>query len=313
MRKKISFAIPCYNSANTIGNVIAEIHRTLDNSEAYDFEIITVVDGSPDNVYDVLAQLAKEDGCLRVINLAKNFGQANARMASFSYASGDYIVCLDDDGQCPVDKVLDLVKPLEEGYDISMADYPKKKQSLFKNIGSSFNKFTTRIVLDVPRDFRSSNFFAMKRFVKEQVILYKNPYPFMDGLISQATNKIAYVSMEERERQEGSTGYTFSKLVKLWMNGFTAFSVVPLRLSSLIGFICAFAGFVFGIITIIRKLVIVDIHVGWSSTISIMLFIGGLLMLMLGMIGEYVGRIYISINDAPQFVVRDTVNIENEQ
>lgn len=311
MKKLLSFAIPCYNSSKTIGFVINEIEATLKDCELYDYEIITVVDGSPDNVYDVLAEMAEKNPKIKVVSLSKNFGQANARMATLFYSTGDYIVCLDDDGQCPVNEVLKLIEPLERGYDISIADYPKKKQSLFKNFGSAVNKYTTRILLDVPKDFRSSNFYAIKKFLCEQIIRYNNPYPFIDGLVSQATRSIAYVRMAERERISGKSGYNISKLLKLWLNGFTAFSVKPLRISSLIGVFCAFIGFLFGIYSIIRKLVVPGINIGWTSTISIMLFIGGLIMLMLGMIGEYIGRIYISINNSPQYVVKETINIDD--
>lgn len=312
MKKLISFAIPCYRSEKTVTSVIEEIREAINKvSDRYDYEVVAVVDGSPDNVFEVLKNIAQDDEKIKVVNLAKNYGQSNAKISALRHATGDYIVLLDDDGQCPVDKTVDLVEPLEQGYDISFADYPVKKQSWFKNFGSKINTYTSRIVLDVPKGFHSSNFYAMKSFVRDQIVLYKNPYPYMDGLISQITKSIAYVPMEERERISGSTGYTFKKLLALWLNGFTAFSVVPLRVSSLVGVICAIAGFIFGIITIIRKLVIVDISVGWSSTISIMLFIGGLIMLMLGMIGEYIGRIYISINDAPQYVERETINVNN--
>ena len=119
--------------------------------------------------------------------------------------------------------------------------------------------------------------------------------------------------MAERDRLEGEGNYTLRKSLSLWVNGLTAFSVKPLRVSSLIGVICAIIGFIFGIITIIRKIVYTNISVGWSSTVSIMLFIGGLIMLMLGMIGEYIGRIYISINNSPQYVIRETINITNDQ
>ncbi|MBQ7740844.1 MAG: glycosyltransferase, partial [Eubacterium sp.] len=276
----------------------------------YDYEIITVVDGSPDNVFEVLNEYAKTDKKIKVVNLTKNFGQANARMATLKYATGEYVVCLDDDGQCPVNEVVRLVEPLENGYDISIADYPHKKQSLLKNLGSFFNKISTRILLDVPKDYRSTNFFAMKNYLCREIQRYKNPYPFIDGLVSQTTNKIAYVPMEERERISGKTGYNLRKLISLWLNGFTAFSVVPLRVSSILGIICAIIGFIFGIVTIIRKLIVTDIQVGWSSTVAIILFIGGLIMMMLGMIGEYIGRIYISINNSPQYVVKETINID---
>ncbi len=311
MKKLVSFAIPCYNSAQTILPVINEIEEEMSKTEQFDYEIVTAVDGSPDNVYDVLTAIANYNDKVKVVNLAKNFGQANARMATLRYTKGDYIVCMDDDGQCPVNHILEMLQPLEEGYDIAIADYPKKKQSAFKNIGSNFNKLTARVLLDVPKEFRFSNFFVMKRFLTNQVLEYTNPYPYMEGLISQSTRNIAYVPMEERERISGDTGYTLKKLVGLWLNGLTAFSVKPLRISSVVGMICAILGFIFGIVTVIRKLVIPDISVGWSSTVSIMLFMGGLLMLMLGMVGEYIGRIYISINNAPQYVVRQTLNVED--
>lgn len=313
MKKLISFAIPCYNSSNTIGFVINEIEMTLKDSALYDYEIVTVVDGSPDNVYEVLSEMAEKNHRIKVISLSKNFGQANARMATLGYSKGDFVVCLDDDGQCPVKEVLRLIEPLENGYDISIADYPKKKQSFFKNFGSVINKYTTRILLDVPKDFRSSNFYAIKKFLCNQIIKYNNPYPYIDGLVSQSSRNIAYVKMEERDRISGKTGYNFKKLLKLWLNGFTAFSVAPLRFSSFVGIVCAIIGFIFGVVTVIRKLIIPDINVGWTSTISVMLFIGGLIMLMLGMIGEYIGRIYISLNNAPQYVIRDTINTDEDK
>lgn len=312
MKKLVSFAIPCYNSSQTILQVINEIEARMSETEVFDYEIVTAVDGSPDNVYDVLSAIANYNDKVKVVNLAKNFGQANARMATIKFAQGDYIVCMDDDGQCPVNYIFDLLQPLEEGYDIAIADYPRKKQSVLKNFGSDINKFTSRILLDVPKDFRFSNFFAMKKFLANQILKYDNPYPYMEGLVSQSTRNISYVPMEERERISGNTGYTLKKLVGLWLNGLTAFSVKPLRISSVVGMICAFIGFIFGIVTVIRKLVIPDISVGWSSIVSIMLFMGGLLMLMLGMVGEYIGRIYISMNNAPQYVVRQTINIKDE-
>ena len=311
--KKISFVIPCYKSEKTVLSVIDEIDGIFMNNSSYEYEIITAVDGSPDNVYGVLCERAEIERRLKIINLSKNYGQANAQMAALKRITGDYVVLLDDDGQCPVDKVFELITPLLNGNDIAVAKYPKKTQSAFKNFGSYVNRITTHFLLDVNKDFELSNFLAMKSFVANQIASYETPFPFLDGFISQITKKIVYVPLDERERLDGKTGYTFSKLLGLWLNGFTSFSVKPLRVSSLVGVLCAIAGFIFGIVTIIRKLTLPDISVGWSSIISILLFMGGLIMLMLGMIGEYIGRIYISINKAPQFVVRNTVNIEENK
>lgn len=312
-KETISFTIPCYRSEKTVQYVINEIENIMSSSSDYEYEIIACVDGSPDNVFDVLSLQAEKNNRIKVVAFSKNFGQAHARIASLRYSSGDYVVCLDDDGQCPVDKIFDLLEPLKKGFDVSIADYPIQKQSAFKNFGSRVNNITTRFLLDVPSNFRLTNFYVMKRFVAKQITTYRNPYPFMDGLLSQATKRIAYVKMEERERIEGKTGYTFRKLFSLWLNGFTAFSVKPLRVSSLVGVLCAIVGFAYGIVTIIRKITLPNINVGWSSIVSIMLFMGGLIMLMLGMIGEYIGRIYISINNAPQYVVRDTINIDDNE
>ena len=308
--KKISFCIPCYGSENTIEYVIKEIIDVVSQkSEEFDYEIICVNDSSPDNVYSVLKDIAFKQNKVKVINLAKNFGQAGARMATLKYSTGDYIVCLDDDGQCPIPELWRLFEPLQNGYDVSIARYPKKKQSTFKNLGSKFNNFMVHSLMDVNKDFEMSNFFIMKRYLVDEILKYSNPYPYLIGLINRSTHNIAFVGMEERERLQGQTGYTLKKLISLWMNGFTAFSVIPLRISSLIGSIIAVIGFIFGVATVIRKLIVPSISAGWSSLISVILFIGGLIMLMLGMIGEYIGRIYISLNNAPQFVVKETINV----
>lgn len=310
--EKISFCIPCYRSEKTIKTVIKEIEYEMNKTTKYDYEIVCVVDGSPDDVFGVLCDLGKNNRRIKVVNLARNFGQSGARMASLYYATGEYMVCLDDDGQCPMDCFWNLFSQIENGFDVSIAKYIKKKQSVIKNIGSYFNKVTTHILLDVDKDFKMTNFFVMKSFVVEKILEYKNPYPFMTGLITRVTTNIAFVQMNDRNRLQGETGYTLKKLISHWLNGFTAFSIKPLRISSFIGAICAFAGFVFMVYTVIRKIVGDNITVGYSSIVAILLFVGGLLMLMLGMIGEYIGRIYICLNNSPQYVVKDVVNIDEK-
>ena len=266
MKKKLSFCIPCYKSELTVKGVIDEIENVVSQkSEEYDFEIICVIDGSPDNVFGVLKNIAASDEKVKVINLAKNFGQAGARMATLRYSTGDYMICLDDDGQCPVTELWRLIKPVEDGADVSIARYPRKKQSAFKNWGSDLNNKMVHALMDVPKEFKMSNFFVLKRYLVDEILEYTNPYPYLIGLINRATHNISYVAMEERKRAAGTTGYTLKKLVALWMNGFTAFSVVPLRISSFIGAASTCIGFLVGIITIIRKLVCDNIAAGWSS------------------------------------------------
>lgn len=310
--KKISFVIPCYGSENTIEQVVDEIINVVSQKSEYDYEILAINDCSPDNVLSKLFDLSKKNKKIKVINFAKNMNRPGAVMAGLNYAKGDYVVVMDDDGQCPMDNFWKLLQPLLDGHDVSIASYPERKQSWFKNFGTLVNKKMTQFILDRPKDMQFTNFMIMKSYIVKEIIKYKNPYPYYTGLLLRTTSDIVNVKMEERERISGNTTFTFSKMLGMWLNGLTAFSIKPLRLSSLIGVICAIIGFIFGIITIIRKLFIPNISVGWSSTVSIMLFIGGLIMLMLGMIGEYLGRIYISINNSPQYVVKETINIDEK-
>lgn len=307
-KPSISFVIPCYNSQDTIVCVLDQIDALMEGRVAYVYEIIAVVDGSPDRVAEVLEEQVSIRPALKVVVLSKNYGQSSATMAGYNYASGDYIITLDDDGQCPVDKAWGFIEKLEEGYDLCVAKYPKKKQSWFKNAGSRANAIMARWIVGCPKGFEMSNFFAFDRLVLQHIVSYKNPYPYIFGLAFQATNRVASISMEENSRLSGKTNYSIKKLVSLWLNGFTSFSVKPLRIADLFGAICAFAGFVLGIYTIITKMINPDILAGYSSIVASVLFIGGVLMILIGLTGEYIGRIFICINNAPQFVVREEFN-----
>ena len=230
-------------------------------------------------------------------------------MAGLNYAKGDYIVIMDDDGQCPMNQFWELFKPIEDGHDVSIASYKKRKQSLFKNFGTFVNDRMTRFIINKPKDMQVTNFIVCKSYVINEIIKYDNPYPYFTGLLLRTTTDIVNVELKQRDRFEGNSTFTFFKMLSMWINGLTAFSVRPLRISSFIGALSAFVGFVFGVVTIIRKFT-VDIALGWSSIVSILLFIGGLIMLMLGMIGEYLGRIYISLNKSPQYVIKEKINIK---
>jgi len=314
MKTLLSFVIPCYGSERTIEKVIEEIVETVSQrSENYDYEIICVDDCSPDNVLTVLTALATCNSKIKVVELARNMGKHAAIMAGFSLVQGEYVVLLDDDFQCPVYELWRLLAPVEkQGYDVSSASYKKKKESAFKKLGSTINGFMARVLIGQPKDVRLENFEIIKRFVMDEIIKYKNPYPYVGGLLLRITRKIAVVEMEERERLAGCGGYSFLKSLKLFVNGFTAFSVMPLRMATALGCVCAFTGFVMCLYTVIHKLLYPTVASGYSSLMAVMLFIGGLIMVMLGLIGEYVGRIYICINDSPQYVIRNTINIKEQ-
>lgn len=310
MKKKISFVIPCYRSEHTLTSVISEIENTMNLLQQYVYEIVLVNDCSPDDTFHVIRQLCEQKPYVRGINLARNFGQHAALMAGMRHTSGDYMVCLDDDGQSPADEVGKLLGKLEEGYDAVYAKYEHKHHSAFRNLGSKVNELMLRVMLDKPASLYVSSYFAVKRFVVEDMVRYENSYPYVIGLVLRATKNIANVTVTHRDRMEGKSGYTLKKLLGLWINGFTAFSVKPLRIATLMGAICAAFGFLYGFYTIVKKLVNPEVPLGFSSIMSAIVFFGGMMMLMLGLIGEYIGRIYISLNNSPQYVIKEKINVE---
>ncbi len=310
---KVSFVIPCYRSEHMIGKVVEEINRTMEGMPQYTYEVVLVNDCSPDDTFGAIKALAETYSFVKGINLAKNFGQHSALMAGFRHITGDVVVCLDDDGQTPADEVGKLLARIEEGEDVVYAKYDHKQHSAFRNMGSKVNELMTRFMLGKPKELYISSYFAARRFVIDDVIRYENSYPYVIGLVLRATKRISNVSVNHREREEGTSGYTIKKLLGLWFNGFTAFSVKPLRIATLMGGVSAACGFAYGLYTIIKKMVIPDVPVGFSALMSAIVVFGGMIMLMLGLIGEYIGRIYISLNSAPQYVIRDVVNIETKE
>lgn len=314
--KKISFVIPCYRSEGSIGHVVAEIDGKMQEMSDYEYEVILVNDCSPDHTLEALRSLCAEkpsgNGVRKAISFSRNFGQHSALMAGLRVSAGDYVVCLDDDGQTPACEVDKLIGKLEEGFDAVYAKYEHKHHSTFRNAGSKVNELMTRIMLEKPKELFISSYFAVRRFVVEDMIRYENSYPYVIGLVLRSTKNITNVVVNHRDREQGNSGYTMKKLLGLWFNGFTAFSVKPLRIATALGSICAAIGFLYGIYTIIKKFVNPDVPMGFSSTMAAIVFFGGMIMLMLGMIGEYIGRIYISLNNSPQYVIRERINVDED-
>lgn len=301
----ISVVIPCYKSENTLKNVVDELVATLKQRKEK-FEIICVNDGSPDNVWNVILNLSsKYKKIVKGINFTKNFGQHSALLAGYKESVGDIVVSLDDDGQTDPKQIWKLIDKINEGYDIAYAHYDENKESAFRRFGSWLNDKMSNLLINKPSDVKGTSYNAIKRYVVDEMVKYDKPYPYIAGLVYRTTQNVGTVEIEHKKREVGQSGYTISKLIGLIMNGFTAFSIKPLRISSYIGSALAFVGFIYGIVIIIRKIVNPAIQLGYSSIMSVLLFIGGIIMLMLGLIGEYIGRIYISINNSPQYVIKE--------
>lgn len=307
---KLSFVIPCYRSEETVGTVIGEIIQKVKEKSGADYEIIAVNDCSPDGVMEVLRTMAAENEKIKVLSLSGNVGKHAAILAGYRQVTGKYVVSVDDDGQCPMEYLWDLIQPLEEGHDMSMAQYGTKNQSAMKNLGSRVNDKMSQIILDKPQGLVFSNFIARQLFLCRSMAQYENPFPYLEGLSLKTTRDIVLVPMEERRRISGASNYTLRRSAALWLNGLTAFSVKPLRITSLLGFVTALTGFIYGIVTIVRKWLHPAISVGYSSLLVAVLFCAGMIMLLLGMIGEYVGRIYISVNHYSQYVIKEKINLD---
>ena len=304
-KMKLSIVIPCYGSEMTIKKVIDEIEETVQQREM-DYEVILVNDNSPDHVWEVIKSLSSQNSHIKGISFCKNFGQHSALMAGYRACSGDIVLSMDDDGQTPATEMLLLIDKIKEGYDVVYAYYEKKKHSTFRNFGSKLNDFMSEKLMEKPKTLKISSYFAAKKYIIDEICKYHNPYCYIQGLILRTTKNIGNVSINHRQRMQGESGYNLKKLINLWMNGFTAFSVKPLRIATMMGCSLAIVGFIYVIYIIVKHFISPVAPIGWSSAIASILIVGGMILCVLGMIGEYLGRVYISLNDAPQYVIKET-------
>lgn len=304
--KSIDVIIPCYKSMHTIRPVVEGILDSL--NEKYAVRILLSNDHSPDGVWEVIKDICAEHNNVIGINLSRNFGQQSARMAAMNYVEGDYVVFMDDDGQHDSGYISTMIDKLEEGYDIVYATFEQKKQARWKTLGSDFHQVTSEWLEEKPKGIRTSSFFVVRRYIVEQLRKYPSPSPVIFGYLMKTTQNIASVPVPHKARIEGTSGYTLKKLMKLWLNAVTSFSVVPLRFSSYLGFTSAAAGMLALIVIVIRKIMYPQIAAGYTSTIAVVLLFSGIVLLMLGLIGEYLGRMFMTVNCVPQYVIKEVLN-----
>lgn len=315
MREMLSFIIPCYNSTHTIRAVVEEITEMMNQKmQKYNYEIILVNDCSPDGTtYDVIKSIAMDDAHIKGINLARNFGQPSAVMAGMNYAKGDYVVCGDDDGQTPFSEFPKLFAKITEGYDAVEAKFSQReKRSLFRKFGTKMNETMATWLINKPKGIVLTTYWVVRKFVADEMIKYQNSYPYLGGLMMRATQNVCNVEFVHRKRLKGESGYNLKKMMELWLSGFTSFSVKPLRITAFLGAIVAILGFLAGVIIIIRKIINPSILAGYSSLLAVIFVLFGILFILLGMVGEYVGRIYMALNNTPQYIIKDTYNIGKE-
>lgn len=302
----LSIVIPVYNSEGTIGALVErlfEVHRR----EA--LEVVLIDDGSRDGSAKICEELTQRyPGQVTFVQLAKNFGEHNAVMAGLTHARGDWVLVMDDDFQNPPEAVTTLVDAMRAGeYDVVYSRYERKMHAPWRNLGSWINNLFTTILLGKPYDLYLSSFKIMSRFVIDQIVKYQGPFPYIDGLILQVVDRIGSVTVPHQPRSIGESSYTLGRLLGLWLNSFTNFSVLPLRIAFILG-LSAFVGglFIVGVL-FYEWLTRSGLPVGYLSLMTAVLVFSGLILIVTGLVGEYTGRVLLNINGKPQFVVRRVV------
>ncbi len=303
---ELSLVIPVYNGSRTIGALVAHTTKIFGLTS---FEIVLVNDGSEDDSEKVCAELAvKFPQNVTFVHLSRNFGEHSAVLAGFTEARGRYIAVLDDDGQNPPEEVVRMLDELKrKNYDVVYGHYIEKKHSWFRNLGSRFNDRIATLMLHKPKDLYLSSFKVMNRFLINEIIKYHGPFPYTDGLIYRVTRNIGQIPVEHRASVSGPSRYTFRKLVRLWLNMFLNFSIKPLRISVYVGLFASCLSIVALVAILIDKLWITpNLTVGIPTILGSVVFFSGIQLMILGLVGEYLGRLYLDQTGTPQFVVRYT-------
>ncbi len=303
---QLSIVVPVYKSEKILPSLAKEIESNL--KFLNEFELILVNDNSPDASWNVIKELKEEFPFIRGINLMKNYTQHNAIMAGLNLAKGEVVITIDDDLQhSPTDikKIYDVIQSGES--DVCYTEFENKQHKTWKNIGSKFNNFVASYLLKKPKNLYLSPFRGMSRKIRNLLIDYDGPYPYVDGLILSVTQNIKTIKVTHHNRAEGEGNYTFFSSMALWAKMATGFSILPLRFATYFGILVSISSFIFLLLLIIQKLTLNLMPDGWSTITVLILFFGGFQLITIGIIGEYIGRIYLNVNHKAQYLVRDII------
>ena len=310
-----SIVIPCYKSSHTIKKVVEETAAEMERLNKTPYHFVLVDDCSPDEgeTEAALKALADEHSYVTSICLAHNVGQHNALICGLNYAEGDVIIFMDDDGQTHPSQLETILGGLDDEHDVVYGYYAEKKHSGFRNFGSWFMHMSVRILIGKPKDMKTSSFVCMRKFVRDNIITYPAHYTQMQGLILRAVDvsRINSVPIEHFDREYGKSGYTLKKLISLWSN-IAGFSVVPLKMAQRFGVFTTVCGILGLVWLLFRKIISKTKIAGWTSTMMTIIIFSGIILLTLGIVGEYVGRMFLTMGNYPQYVVRQVYGESKE-
>lgn len=308
-KNKYSVVIPVYNSEQTITDVVQGIIQTF-HANKLDCEIVLVNDGSKDNSWEVLRDIAKTNRNIIAINLLKNYGQHNAIYCGFQNASGDYVITMDDDMQNPPEEIIHLIDKTYEGYDVVFGKYSEKKHNLFRRMGSKIIDYLNYKIFTKPKEITLSNFRIIEKSVVDRILSYQTLFPYITGLSLMLSHKTGNVQVQHQKRSLGKSKYTLRKILDLVATILFSYSSFPIRFFGIVGFMIASASFVLGLILILKKLIAGFNVAGWTSLMVLFSFVGGYIIFMLSMLGEYLSRITNQTSSRKGFYIKEVVKSE---
>jgi glycosyltransferase involved in cell wall biosynthesis len=302
----LTFVVPMYNAAQTIAALVHDIERQQVEGG---HEIVLVNDGGQDNTMQVCRELVHTARVpITVVEHARNFGEHNAVLTGWRHARGAHIVNLDDDSQNPPGEAVRLWRHAKvSGADVVFGHYETKRHSLWRNLGSWLTNRVTDLALDKPSGFYLSSFRCVTAFVAQQVVAYAGPYPYIDGLLLQVTQRIDSIVVAHEPRRSGASGYTVRRLLRLWLSAWLNFSLLPLRLATFAGLATAALGLIAFVVVLWLWIVNRGPAYGFGWLMTAFLIFSGTQLVMLGLIGEYLGRMFLTVNQRPQAVVREII------
>jgi undecaprenyl-phosphate 4-deoxy-4-formamido-L-arabinose transferase len=301
---QLSIVVPVYRSAECLSELARRVEEEVTRS-FQTYELILVNDDSPDSSWEVIQRLTSEHNFVTGVNLRKNAGQDNAIMAGLNVARGEVVIIMDDDLQHDPSDIVALYKQIECGFDVVYARFERKQQAIWKNLGSWFSDRVAVLTFGKPKNIYMSPYKAIRREVVREVTKYAGPYPYVDGLIFAVTSKITQVLATHHTRFAGKSNYNLLGSIKVWLKLATGFSALPLRMVAFLGGTMSLLAFGLAAVLALQALILARGPEGWASVIVAILFIGGIQLIGIGAVGEYVGRIFVTQNARPQFVVKE--------